>query len=191
MARINLLPWREELRRKRRDEFLVLLSIAALIAVCVGVGVHMYYDGLIRYQNQRNTFLEQRIAQLAIKIKEIAEIEKRRDKLVERIRAIEQLQEERPGIVKLFDALVQTLPESVSLNSFVQKDRSLVFQGIATSNARVSNYMKRMEGSEVIGGPKLEFIETKTKEGNRYADFQLKAEQKVAKAEPDAAEAKP
>ena len=31
MARINLLPWREELREKRKKEFFVILGAAALV----------------------------------------------------------------------------------------------------------------------------------------------------------------
>lgn len=194
MARINLLPWRDELRRRRRDEFLTILGFAAVVACAIAGGVHFYYVELIAYQNQRNTFMESQIAQLAEKIKEIAEIEKQRNKLVERIRAIEQLQAERPGIVKLFDAIAQTLPEagdSVSLNSFEQKERALTIKGIARSNARVSNYMKRVEKSEVIGKPKLKGIETKTNQGQRYAEFELLAEQLVQKADAETAETKP
>jgi len=186
MARINLLPWREELRRRRRDEFLAVLFAAALAAAGIGAGGHFYYVDLIDKQNQRNAFLEERIEALKKQIAEIAELDKQRQRLVDRIRAIEQLQVERPGIVKLFDAVVETLPDGVSLTSLKQKDRMLTFAGVARSNARVSNYMKRMEASLVISSPTLEVIETRTRDGQRYADFQLKASQLMVA--PEAAE---
>jgi type IV pilus assembly protein PilN len=179
MARINLLPWREEQRKRRRDEFLAILVLAVLVAAGMGAGAHYYYDGLIQQQTLRNQFLEKEIAALAEEIKEIAKLDRDRQRLIDRIRAIEQLQAERPGIVRLFDAVVETLPEGVSLTAFQQKDRTLTFNGIARSNARVSNYMKRIEKSEVISPPTLQVIETRTRDGQRYADFQLKASQIV------------
>jgi len=179
MARINLLPWREEQRKRRRDEFLAILGFAALAAAGIGVATHFYYLDLIQQQTVRNQFLEKEIAALAEEIKEIARLDRERQRLIDRIRAIEQLQAERPGIVKLFDAVAETVPEGVSLTSFQQKDRTLTFSGTARSNARVSNYMKRMERSEVISPPALTVIETRTRDGQRYADFQLKASQIV------------
>jgi type IV pilus assembly protein PilN len=177
MARINLLPWRDELRKRRRDEFLAILVAAVLVAVGIGAAGHFYYLDLIDKQNQRNAFLDEKIAALKKQIEEIAELDRERQRLIDRIRAIEQLQAERPGIVKLFDAVVETLPDGVSLTSIKQKERALTFSGVARSNARVSNYMKRMERSQVISPPALDVIETRTRDGQRYADFQLKAGQ--------------
>jgi len=183
MARLNLLPWREEQRKRRRDEFLAILGAAALLAAGIGAGAHFYYLDLIHQQTVRNQFLEKEIAALAEEIREIAKLDRERQRLIDRIRAIEQLQAERPGIVQLFDAVVETLPDGVSLTAFQQKDRALIFSGMARSNARVSNYMKRMERSQVISAPTLQVIETRTRDGERFADFQLKANQIVAAPE--------
>jgi len=179
MARLNLLPWREEQRKRRRDEFLAILGFAALAAIGIGGGAHFYYLDLIHQQTVRNQFLEKEIAALAEEIQEIARLDRERKRLIDRIRAIEQLQAERPGIVKLFDAVAETLPDGVSLTSFQQKDRALIFSGNARSNARVSNYMKQLERSQVISAPTLQVIETRTRDGERFADFQLKASQIV------------
>ena len=47
MPRINLLPWREELRRQRRTEYLTLLGVCALAAAGVWFAIHMYFNALI------------------------------------------------------------------------------------------------------------------------------------------------
>ena len=49
MARINLLPWRAELRREQRIRFLSVLAVAAVLAAMAVGAVHLYYDQKIAY----------------------------------------------------------------------------------------------------------------------------------------------
>ena len=46
MAKINLLPWRDELREKRKKEFIVICIGAALIGVLLVVMAWFYYNSL-------------------------------------------------------------------------------------------------------------------------------------------------
>ena len=69
MPHINLLPWRDELRKRREKEFIITAVIAALMMGGVVLGVHLHYESRIAYQNQRNSFIEPEIAALAKKIK--------------------------------------------------------------------------------------------------------------------------
>jgi len=50
MARINLLPWREQLRRERQRQFAVVTGAAALLAVLIVVYVHLHIGRLIEHQ---------------------------------------------------------------------------------------------------------------------------------------------
>ena len=69
MARINLLPWRDELRRKRQKQFNTLAALAVLAMVGVIAAVHWYNEERIAYQLDRNKFLEQKTAELNAKKK--------------------------------------------------------------------------------------------------------------------------
>jgi type IV pilus assembly protein PilN len=75
MARINLLPWRDELRQQRQKEFFTSIGLSALLTVCILGFVHMYIDGLITHQESRNKLLKDEIAELDKKIREIKDIE--------------------------------------------------------------------------------------------------------------------
>ena len=61
MAHINLLPWREELRKQRQQEFGVMSGLAALAAAAIVLLVHVQMEGRIDGQNARNGFLEAKI----------------------------------------------------------------------------------------------------------------------------------
>lgn len=186
MAHINLLPWRQELRKQRQKQFFSLLALAALVALGVVGAGHMYLDELISYQNTRNQYLETQIKQLDSKIKEIQDLERERERLLARMRAIEQLQTSRPIIVRLFDEIVDTVPDGVYLREIVQQGNAITIKGVARSNARVSNLMRNIEASDWVANPQLDVIQTVQRDGTRQADFTLKFQQVDRKAAAEA-----
>ena len=112
MAKINLLPWREERRKELLNEFLIMLGMVILAAALTVGLVHFYHTQLIDFQNERITYIEKRITEVDKKIVEIKELEKQKEKLLARMRAIESLQRDRPLVVRLFDELVKN-PERI------------------------------------------------------------------------------
>ena len=161
MARINLLPWREKLRKQRRRDF-GLLTLAALVLAVAAMGYwHWFNQGLIDNQRDRNRFLEREIAKVDKEIAEIRELERTRQKLIARMKVIEDLQVSRPQIVHMFDELVTVVPDGAYLTQAVQQGKRLVLDGRAQSNARVSTYMRNIEASPWLNNPKLRIIEHK------------------------------
>ena len=159
MARINLLPWREERRKLRNREAQTLFLATAFAAVLVVFLIVFQYGRLIDGQLARNQMLQTEIAAVDRKIKEVEEFEKERSRLLSRKQIIEQLQSSRSVMVHLFDDLVRTLPEGVRLNSIKQTGDQLTLDGSAESNARVSEYMRKLETSEWMGSPDLQIVE--------------------------------
>lgn len=177
MARINLLPWREELRKRRKREFGVATAIAMILTVCAMVGVHALIALFIDHQQERNSYLKQEIATLDGILKEIKDLEKTRENLLARMEIIQQLQHSRPEIVHMFDELVATIPEGMYLTKVDHRGRNLAISGRAESNARVSTYMRNFEGSGWLGKPDLKVIESKEKTTTGLSHFELNAQQ--------------
>ena len=177
MAHINLLPWRDELRKQKQQQFAVVSAGAAIVAALLVLLVHMQVEGLIEQQNARNSFLDKEIAELDEKIAKIKDLEKTKTALLARMDIIQQLQHSRPQSVHLMDELVYTLPDGVYLEKIIQKGGLLTVSGVAQSNARVSAYMRNIDSSEWLGNPKLDVIETKDTDRRRNAEFVLRAGQ--------------
>ncbi len=177
MARINLLPWREAARQQRKKDFLVAGGMALGAALGVAVLTHIYFEQRISGQQARNQYLQTEIAGLDRKIKEIRELEKTKADLLARMDIIQRLQKSRPEIVRLFDELVSALPEGVYLTKLEQTGKSVVLEGHAQSNARVSAFMGRIEGSQAIGKPRLMLIESKDETGTGLSHFRLSFDQ--------------
>jgi type IV pilus assembly protein PilN len=161
MAKVNLLPWRAERRKARQREFYSLLGFAAVGALVLGVFVSFYYSEQIDGQNRRNAYLTDQITQLDAKIKEIHDLDVKKDKLLRRKEVIEQLQANRSQMVHLFDELVHTIPEGVRLTAIKQDGDKLTLDGQSQSNARVSAYMRNIEASGWMTNPDLSVIEAK------------------------------
>jgi type IV pilus assembly protein PilN len=161
MARINLLPWRAERRKLRQKEFVTMLGLAALAGVVLWFLVNTYYNNQISGQNERNAYLQDQIKQVDTQIKQIEELDKKKAKLLARKEVIEQLQANRSQMVHLFDSLVRTIPDGVTLTSIKQEGDKLTLTGRSQSNARVSTYMRNLEGSGWMTKPDLSIIEAK------------------------------
>jgi type IV pilus assembly protein PilN len=183
MPQINLLPWRDELRKRREKEFIITAVIAALLMGGVVLGVHLHYESRIAYQNQRNQFIETEITALDKKIKEIENLKKERDRLMARTNVIQNLQSGRPEVVHVFDELVTTLPDGVYYTKVAQKGRGLNLQGVAQSNARVSSLMRSLDTSTWFTNPSLVEIKSDNKQDQsvRLSSFSLNVSQAAKK----------
>ena len=159
MAKVNLLPWRAERRKHRQREFYVLLGTAGIGALVLGVLISFYFSGQISGQNARNAYLADQITKLDAQIKEIEQLDLKKDRLLRRKEVIEQLQANRAQMVHLFDELVRTIPEGVRLTSLKQNGEQLTLEGQSQSNARVSAYMRNLESSGWMTNPDLSIIE--------------------------------
>ncbi len=161
MARINLLPWRAERRKLRQKEFLTMLGLSALAAALLSFLIISFYNGQISGQTERNAYLQDQITQVDKQIVEIDELDKKKAKLLARKEVIEQLQANRSQMVHLFDSLVRTIPDGVMLSTVKQEGDLLTLEGRSQSNARVSTYMRNLEGSGWMTNPDLSIIEAK------------------------------
>jgi Tfp pilus assembly protein PilN len=177
-GKINLLPWREELRAQKKQDFISAIGVAVLVTAVIFAGVHMYIEGLIAYQEQRNKIIQDEIALLDIKIAKIKTIEEQKSKLLAKIGLIQKLQESRPEIVHLFDELPRVTPDGIFLSSFTQEDADLTFEGKSQSNARVSAFMRAIEASAWLTEPSLDVIQsTERVNPEQLSDFTLRAKQ--------------
>jgi type IV pilus assembly protein PilN len=176
MPRINLIPWREAERKRKRQEFGVGALGAVVVAALITFMVYLQMGAAIDDQKERNQYLTDEIAKLDKQITEILALEEEKRRLKARIDVIEKLELSRPEIVHIFDQLVRTIPDGINLTSVKQTDRKLQLKGLAQSSTRVASYMRNIEASEWLTDPALDILETKgATEGS--SEFTLNATQ--------------
>lgn len=161
MTRINLLPWRAERRKQRQKESMIMLGLSAVAAVVLSFLIITFYNGQISGQNDRNAYMTAQIAELDKQIAEIEALDQQKARLLARKEVIEKLQANRSQMVHLFDSLVRTIPDGVVLTSIKQDNDILTLEGKAQSNARVSTYLRSLDGSGWMTRPDLAIIEAR------------------------------
>jgi len=178
MPSINLLPWRQALRQRRRKEFLVGIGAAVGLAALITLLAHLAVSSMIDAQNRRNDLLKAEIAELDKAIEQILALEEQKARMISRMEVIDRLQASRPEVVKLFDQIVAALPEGVYLTSVKQSGKKLEFNGVAQSSTRVSAFMRNIDASESLSSPELKVIQTGASAGPG-AQFTLFASQRA------------
>ena len=147
MAKINLLPWRAQVRKQREREFYMMLG-GAFVAGVLAVLLWAYWMGMrIDNQDERNNYLTAQSKELDGKLEEIKKLEQTKSALLTRKQIIEQLQANRSQMVHLFDELVKTIPDGARLNALKQGGDTLTLEGFAQSNANVASYMRNLDNS--------------------------------------------
>jgi type IV pilus assembly protein PilN len=178
MPRINLLPWREAERKRKRQEFYLSLGAAVATAALVVLLGQWQMSAAIKHQQARNDYITSEIAALDKQIEEINGLDAQKQRLLARMEIIERLQRSRPEIVHIFDEIVRVLPEGVYLTYLKQTGTKFEMRGVAQSSTRVSTFMRNIDSSEWLADSQLQVLEQNKGSNVQGAQFTLFANQR-------------
>ncbi|WP_349742600.1 PilN domain-containing protein [Roseateles cavernae] len=189
MILINLLPYREEKRKRRKNAFFVGVGFSALLGAGVVAATWALLLHLTDEQQSRNQYLGSQISLLEAQIKDIANLRAEIEALKSRQRAVEDLQTDRNTPVHLLNELARHTPEGIYLTSIRQTDKVVTVNGIAQTNERVSEFLRNASrGSEWLDKPelveiKLANLSANTRDQKRLFEFSLRVSIKTPSAE--------
>jgi type IV pilus assembly protein PilN len=186
MIRINLLPHREEKRKRRQQQFLVLAVLAGLAGALVAGAVWVFLDQQETQQRANVAYMKAEIDKLDKQIEEIRKIREETAALLAKKQVVEGLQSNRSEPVQLLDQLLRQLPEGVYLKQIKQTGPKVNIMGFAQSNARVSTLMRNLGASPYLENPELveiRAVPAPDKSGNRVNEFNMNISIKRATAE--------
>ena len=172
LIKINLLPYREEINKRKQQQFKTLMYGAVLIGLASVAGTYLFIDNMTNNQLERNTLLETSIAHLDSELTEIQKLKKEIDAFLLKKNKIEELQLKRLQAAKILDSLNETIPDNTYLTSLeaVTAD-SYRLNGRTSSDNRVANMMRAMPNTGIFNQPELLSI----KKNNSYQEFTLQA----------------
>lgn len=180
MILVNLLPHREERRKRRKVAFFVGLGIAAAVGLAI-IGIwYLLVQQLTATQQQRNQYLQAEIGKLELQIKDIATLKAEIESLKARQKAVENLQTDRNIPVHVLNELVRQTPEGVYFTAVKQDGTTLVLTGIAQTNERVSELLRNLaNNSQWLNRPelveiKVASLQAANREQKRLYDFSVR-----------------
>lgn len=180
LIKINLLPYREEMNKRKQQQFKTLMYGAVLTGVAAVAATYLFIDNMINNQSERNTLLETSIAHLDTELSEIQKLKQEKDAFLIKKNKIEELQLKRLQAAKILDSLNEAVPGSTYLTSLdaVTAD-SYRLSGRTSSDNRVAAMMRAMPNTGIFKQPELLSI----KKNNSHQEFTLQATlQSIVKA---------
>ncbi len=180
MILINLLPHREEKRRRRKHAFFAGLGLAALVGVVLAGVWYLVLMEMTYAQQSRNQFLQSEIKRLESQIKDIASLKSEIEALKARQKVVEDFQIDRNMPVHMLNELARQTPEGVYLSSVRQEGQQVSVAGVAQTNERVSEFLRNtaynsawLERPELVE-IKVAPVNTATREPKRLFEFSMR-----------------
>lgn len=173
MARINLLPWREEYRQEKKQEFFKHLAVSIVFAAIIAFIWVRVVGSSIDDQKARNFILNNEIKLLSDQVKEIQELKNQRKTVLERMKIIQELQGTRPIIVRYFDQFAQSIPDGIYVTNLSRIGNIFSVEGVSESNNRVSNFMRNLDASSYFVEPNLLDVANAPDQGEQFSRFTL------------------
>lgn len=166
---INLLPWRQAQRERRGKRFNLALGLMAVLGLGGGYAMTFYYDHQLAVQQQRNAHIRDEAAALKHDIQDIQDVDASRDTIRAKIDVFTRLQQGRGQTVRVFNALGASLQEGVYYTRVSRAQQQLRLDGVAEDNYQVSDQLRALEATPVLGIPVLSQVEGDERGGRRFA----------------------
>lgn len=186
MIRVNLLPHREEKRKRRQQQFLGIAVFSIILGLVVAGAVWFFLEQQVEQQRANVAYMKTEIGKLDKQIEEIRKIREETASLLAKKQVVEGLQSNRSEPVQLLDQLLRQLPEGIYLKQVKQTGVKVNVVGYAQSNARVSTLMRNLGASPYLENPELIEIKAVLLDNNpnkRVNEFSMNISVKRAKAE--------
>lgn len=147
MAKINLIAWRDELRQKRKEQFVLLSAVSGLIGLMLVGATWFYYDQKLQDQEQANQLIVSTNQNLDVQLKSLEGLQEQRDAIIERMKLIQGLQGQRPIPVRLVDEFVRVTPANLFITKFQRTGDAFTVEGKAESPNTVAEFLRNLEAS--------------------------------------------
>lgn len=172
LIKINLFPYREEMNKRKQQQFKTLMYGAVLTGVAAVAATYLFIDNMINKQSEKNTLLEISIAHLDTELSKIQKLKQEKDAFLIKKNKIGELQIKRLQAAKILDSLNEAVPGSTYLTSLdaVTAD-SYRLSGRTSSDNRVAAMMRAMPNTGIFKQPELLSI----KKNNSHQEFTLQA----------------
>ena len=175
MPKINLLPWRQQRRRRQQRIFCVQLAASFAAAAALATAFGFRLEARLDRQAERNRSLTAEVADLDRRIASADAERRHKDALDGRADVLMRLWRERSTTVDIFNQLAHTMVAGAHYTELQRRDDTIAAQGVAASNVSVSALMRSLDASGRFATPALQGIAAKSGEayGDEATSFEL------------------
>ena len=172
LTRINLLPYREEIKQRKQQQFKVLMLGAFAVGLGLAAATYLGTDSAISNQEGRNNFLQTEIDRLDRELGEIDKLQQEKEAFLAKKLKVEELQEKRYQAAYILDSLNTLTPDNTYLTALeAESPTSYKISGHAISDNKIAVMMRSLTSTGIFLQPELLSI----KKVDNYQEFTLKS----------------
>ena len=172
LTRINLLPYREEIKQRKQQQFKVLMLGAFAVGLGLAAATYLGIDSAISNQEGRNNFLQTEIDRLDRELGEIDKLQQEKEAFLAKKLKVEELQEKRYQAAYILDSLNALTPDNTYLTALeAESATSYKISGHAISDNKIAVMMRSLPSTGIFLQPELLSI----KKVDNYQEFTLKS----------------
>lgn len=172
LIKINLLPYREEIKQRKRQQFKILMLSSLLIGVGLSAIAYLAINNAISDQESRNAFLEAEITKLDNDLGEIKKLQQEKENFLTKKQKVEELQEKRSQAAYIIDSLNVVIPDNTYITSLdAENPTSYKITGRAISDNKIAMFMRSLPSTGIFTQPELLEI----KKIDNYQEFNIKS----------------
>lgn len=172
LIKINLLPYREEIKQRKRQQFKILMLSSLLIGVGLSAIAYLAINNAISDQESRNAFLEAEITKLDNDLGEIKKLQQEKENFLAKKQKVEELQEKRSQAAYIIDNLNVVIPDNTYITSLdAENPTSYKITGRAISDNKIAMFMRSLPSTGIFMQPELLEI----KKIDNYQEFNIKS----------------
>ena len=172
LIKINFLPYREEIKQRKRQQFKILMLSSLLIGVGLSAIAYLAINNAISDQESRNAFLEAEITKLDNDLGEIKKLQQEKENFLAKKQKVEELQEKRSQAAYIIDSLNVVIPDNTYITSLdAENPTSYKITGRAISDNKIAMFMRSLPSTGIFTQPELLEI----KKIDNYQEFNIKS----------------
>ncbi|WP_295699708.1 PilN domain-containing protein [uncultured Neisseria sp.] len=172
LTRINLLPYREEIKQRKQQQFKILMLGAFAVGLGLAAATYLGIDSAISNQEGRNNFLQTEIDRLDRELGEIDKLQQEKEAFLAKKLKVEELQEKRYQAAYILDSLNTLTPDNTYLTALeAESPTSYKISGRAISDNKIAVMMRSLPSTGIFLQPELLSI----KKVDNYQEFTLKS----------------
>ena len=172
LTRINLLPYREEIKQRKQQQFKILMLGAFAVGLGLAAATYLGIDSAISNQEGRNNFLQTEIDRLDRELGEIDKLQQEKEAFLAKKLKVEELQEKRYQAAYILDSLNALTPDNTYLTALeAESPTSYKISGHTVSDNKIAVMMRSLPSTGIFLQPELLSI----KKVDNYQEFTLKS----------------
>lgn len=171
MNKINLLPWREQLRLQQHKIVFTILVGVVLSAVIILFALSKMLNNRIIIHEKNNLLLSQQIRNIENKIQQDKLILQQKQQLLQVFAIVSQFKKQQRRLLEIINTLPTVMPKNLYLTGIKINNNEIILNGKASIRAEITLLMQQLE--KIVDLNKIMLNKINSSADNYDNDFQI------------------